>query len=51
MALKTEKTSKRKADYGEDIDFISIMGRILILLLCWVLFRLLWIFHSFISGN
>lgn len=49
--METDKASKRKPKGREDIYFISLMGRLLILLLCWVLFRLLWIFHCLISGN
>lgn len=49
--METDKVSQKKTKGREDIHLISLMGRILILLLCWVLFRLLWIFHSLISGN
>lgn len=33
-----------------DLRQVGIIGKIVILLICWVLFRLAWIFYSILSS-
>jgi len=35
----------------KDLRQVGILGKIFILLICWVLFRLAWIFFSFLSSG